>query len=68
VQGLALELPKALASLELDEERFSLHRELLLKALRNRREERPLWQAQYELSFAMSRPTPRPSKPAPRDL
>jgi len=57
VSDLSLVLAKAFANFEPKADRFELRRELLAKALRNRREERPLWQAQYELSHAMTQPT-----------
>ena len=44
VSDLSLVLAKAFANFEPKADRFELRRELLAKALRNRREERPLWQ------------------------
>lgn len=44
VPDLSLALAQAFAAFEPDRDRFTLHRQLLVKGLRNRREERPLWQ------------------------
>ena len=54
---LSTDLAKALASFEPDPARFAVVREVLERALRNRRQERPLWHAQNAVTRTIGVPS-----------
>lgn len=56
VPRLSTDLARALAAFRPSTERFEVIREILVRTLRNRRQERPLWHAQYAVSQALIEP------------
>ena len=53
---LSVDLARALAAFQPKAERFEVMREILVRSLRNRQQERPLWHAQYAVTHRLTVP------------